>query len=342
MAPPIFRPLPPPSTRKRIRYDSDDVPIDGPYSPAPLVNTAYRLADGGLANFNDDENNNSSNDSDNYSSNHDLHSRKRSRSSHNYTPGWGRSVMSLVGGVAGRVWDFCWAGPLRGFYAGGGSGYDLKKGIYKDTSGFKITRDLEFEDSGWEDARMPHSAPVHTPIPGHFPDDDDPLVTASAAPTLGDGAADTHDDLQTSWMLVHNKLPSRETSPLRPARKVSRRSSTPRLTPRPSSARRQPLTPVRPSCGRFSTGPGLSPSHRRSNSHPRTQPQPPPGTPNSPRKTASPRDSASIEAARMAAAVRRREREEDASLSRLNEQLRAMIREGREALGTRVEIGDDE
>jgi hypothetical protein len=38
--------------------------------------------------------------------------------------------------------------------------------------------------------------------------------------------------------------------------------------------------------------------------------------------------------------MRRMEREEDASLQRLNEQLQAMIKEGKQALGTRVEVDD--
>jgi hypothetical protein len=43
---------------------------------------------------------------------------------------------------------------------------------------------------------------------------------------------------------------------------------------------------------------------------------------------------------RYAARVRRKEREEDASIQRLNKQLQAMIREGKEALGTTVEVDD--
>jgi hypothetical protein len=38
--------------------------------------------------------------------------------------------------------------------------------------------------------------------------------------------------------------------------------------------------------------------------------------------------------------MRRKEREEDASLQRLNKQLQAMIREGKEALGTTVVVDD--
>jgi hypothetical protein len=43
---------------------------------------------------------------------------------------------------------------------------------------------------------------------------------------------------------------------------------------------------------------------------------------------------------RYAAQIRRREREEDASIKRLNRQLQAMIREGKQALGSTVEVDD--
>jgi hypothetical protein len=48
----------------------------------------------------------------------------------------------------------------------------------------------------------------------------------------------------------------------------------------------------------------------------------------------------SVETQRHVAKLRKQEREEDASIRRLNEQLKAMIREGKEALGTRVEVDD--
>jgi hypothetical protein len=56
---------------------------------------------------------------------------------------------------------------------------------------------------------------------------------------------------------------------------------------------------------------------------------------------AKPRESpVSVETQRYVARMRRMEREEDASLQRLNEQLQAMIKEGKQALGTRVEVDD--
>ena len=48
----------------------------------------------------------------------------------------------------------------------------------------------------------------------------------------------------------------------------------------------------------------------------------------------------SVETQRYVAQMRRMEREEDASLRRLNRQLQTMIKEGKQALGTQVEIDD--
>lgn len=50
----------------------------------------------------------------------------------------------------------------------------------------------------------------------------------------------------------------------------------------------------------------------------------------------------SAEVSRHAARMRRREMEEDANLKRFNHQLQAMIREGKEALGTKFEVEEEE
>lgn len=70
------------------------------------------------------------------------------------------------------------------------------------------------------------------------------------------------------------------------------------------------------------------------------------GRPATPNKSQTPPTTAksplAIEAQRHVAKVRRIERENDASIRRLNKQLRDMIRQGKEALGTRVEIEEME
>ncbi|KAK2071664.1 hypothetical protein P8C59_006070 [Phyllachora maydis] len=40
--------------------------------------------------------------------------------------GWSSYALNTIGGVVGKVWHFCTAGAFRGFYAGGGVGYELK------------------------------------------------------------------------------------------------------------------------------------------------------------------------------------------------------------------------
>ncbi|KAJ3556635.1 hypothetical protein NPX13_g10092 [Xylaria arbuscula] len=42
--------------------------------------------------------------------------------------GWGAFAISTIGGVVGKVWEFCRTGGFRGFYAGGGKGYDMSRG----------------------------------------------------------------------------------------------------------------------------------------------------------------------------------------------------------------------
>ncbi|KAM3513415.1 hypothetical protein MY11210_002895 [Beauveria gryllotalpidicola] len=39
--------------------------------------------------------------------------------------GWGSVAINAVGGVVGRVWEFCKAGAFKGFYAGGGRGFAM-------------------------------------------------------------------------------------------------------------------------------------------------------------------------------------------------------------------------
>ncbi|OTB00396.1 hypothetical protein M426DRAFT_26626 [Hypoxylon sp. CI-4A] len=42
------------------------------------------------------------------------------------TSGWGSLALSTIGGVVGKVFEFCKTGVFRGFYAGGGKGYEIR------------------------------------------------------------------------------------------------------------------------------------------------------------------------------------------------------------------------
>lgn len=196
--------------------------------------------------------------------------------------GWGRTVINVVG----KVLDLCWSGAFRGFYAGGGQGYDMQAG-----SPAPFTASWEAGPSSAEKERI-----FRTPIPGQYPD----------------------EDIDRSWVVI----PSDPTDPF-VGDAASSPSARPRRIHQASSPRRRPA--VIPKLNKRPS------SSMRPSTPTRHQ-----GLP-SPRLREGPR---SAEMQRYAAQMRRREREEDASIKRLNRQLQAMIREGKQALGSTVEVDD--
>lgn len=313
--------------------------LEGP-SPLPLINTDYILANGGEDHQQldlKDTKENLAEEQDyrpnryRYNSlitdqqpaliggNKDVGSRKRSRSDaaemaaqqipapSPATPGWGRAVFSVVG----KVWDFCSTIAFRGFSAGGGDSYQVATPASKEASHLQPGPQLDPFTSGGDS----------TPIPGQYPDEEaehlrdrEPWVFVQESPSLKFSSA-------------------RSPSPTYFSRKVPRRSAA----HRPQS-RRSLVNPLRPITKR----PTLNPL--QSAAVPSISPTGRPSTPNkqplSPTRGSLPGSPASREAQRFAAQVRRREREEDASFQKMNDQLKALIREGREALGSRVEVDD--
>ncbi|KAB8209949.1 CoA binding domain-containing protein [Aspergillus parasiticus] len=200
---------------------------------------------------------------------------------------WSRAVLDVVG----KVWDFCWSGAFRGFYAGGGRGYSMTAGDPSVSMGP--------DDHSWQPTTEKHdlssaSAGVHgwsesTPLSGDHHD----------------------DDLHHNWVVVGRDEFGYEVSPLARRRAHRRTPSYGHLR------RRQPVKRT------FVSQPAsiTTKSHFSAPAKPRETP-------------------VSVETQRYMAQKRRMEREEDASLARLNRQLQAMIKEGQQALGTRVEVDD--
>ncbi|WEW59607.1 hypothetical protein PRK78_005082 [Emydomyces testavorans] len=320
----------------RISWGEDQsTQFNDPTSPAPLVNTDYRLAGGGLESHKlslatattaleyDDNGAELDYRPSRYStfpmtitSERNKRKRERPPSSGNDTEqadgpsspsssGWGRAMINLVGGVAGKVWDFCWSGAFRGFYAGGGRGYGM------DASAANAFTTPSLDQSAWEKLNQTsdlfdnkHVKPNDNLVNGWQQADNDWVLVKNEK-----------DFVETNSSSVFGKVP-RRTGVMRHV--GSRRPAIRAVPKRPS------LTPIKPS----------SISHQASFT-PSTNSQ----TANNPSKT-SKESPLAIEAQRYAAKVRRREREEDASIRRLNQQLKAMIREGKEALGTKIEIDD--
>ncbi|KAJ5484071.1 hypothetical protein N7539_005867 [Penicillium diatomitis] len=198
--------------------------------------------------------------------------------------GWGRTVINVVG----KVLDLCWSGAFRGFYAGGGQGYDLPTSLPSDTT------------PSWEKESMlsekEKECLFHSPIPGQYPE----------------------DELERSWVVIPSTTTHEFTPDLAATRSMRSRRVHQASSPRRRSAV-MPKSQKKTSASRGSSTPTQSPSLP------------------SPRLREGP-DSAEMK--RVAAQIRRREREEDASIKRLNRQLQAMIREGKQALGSKVEVDD--
>ncbi|RAK99227.1 uncharacterized protein BO80DRAFT_446788 [Aspergillus ibericus CBS 121593] len=197
---------------------------------------------------------------------------------------WSRAVL----GVVGKVWDFCWGGAFRGFYAGGGRGYTMTA---EDVSLPLPAPSTEKENFIFAPTPQPQQGPA-SPLPGKYPDE---------------------DDLNRSWVMVSAREGFGDEASPSQRRRVHRRTPAHAHSRRRSQGKRTLMTPHAPSMptrAQFST-------------------------------PAKPRESpVSVETQRYMAQKRRMEREEDASLARLNRQLQAMIKEGQQALGTRVEVND--
>ncbi|MCJ1234301.1 hypothetical protein MMC14_002260 [Varicellaria rhodocarpa] len=406
------------ANRKRLRHDSADlstlhsaptnrwssissVPAsiaNNPdvISPAPFVNTKYRLA-GGLdtptasTRFGYDENtyngyspdqayrrgrgwsNTGSATSESYFPHissalaKDGNGRRRGLSNTPRT-GWGKAVVTAFGGVAGKVWEFCKTGAFRGFYAGGGQDWAISPPIssYQPDSG---------HSSNWLDDTVSMSVAT-TPftsinLPGHFPDSDfipnylSHDHTPPSRPAKRVHLDNSNNDPGATWVLVtastdsppplphESPTPSRipvRKPPKQPASSPSPRRCRPSLLPIRSStisssyARSTTNANNRTASSASSRSTLITPTRERANPlHPRCSPhlQSAKVSPikhndtNNKNNTASP---LSPEALRFQADLRRRDEEENRELGRLNRRLKAMIREGKEALGTRVDV----
>jgi hypothetical protein len=256
----------------------------------------------------------------------DRNGQGRPLSSPNGAPSssWGHFVATIVGGVTGKLWEFCRAGAFTGFYAGGGKGYNIENS--KGTNTMRNSGIWEDIDESRALDRFDRSA---TPVPGQYPeDDDDDIEWSSSRPAkrlqTGTGAG---------WVMVSEELDL--ASPKPTSRLPSRRQTaiTAQGLPRPPLVSRRSLGPAtkRASGIPLSGSPAVHLGRPTLTPHKRSAPDisSADGSPLSP------------EAVRYVQERRREERQADASIRRLNDQLKQMIQEGKAALGTKIEVVDD-
>ena len=295
--------------------------------------------------------------------------RPRGHTQQQESTGWSKSAFSVVGAVVGKAWEFCKAGAtvFTGFRAGGGQAY---------TNEFDSVAKFETIDNNWESEKNHYDFEIRvsTPLPGRYPGEDfsyiqpeDALPEESPSrPTkrrqVSGGFRD--EEIAKNWVVVPNptapSLQPRSRPPLRPSnshvshpslavssRPPSRASMLP--TSRPvsraslvsTSNPRRSLAPR----GSHAGSQALSPSRGASFASPRSPASRIPRATGSPlREVRAPQQEspAAREAKKWKALKRKEEREADESIRRLDAQLKAMIREGKEALGTKIEVLDDD
>ncbi|KAH8880270.1 hypothetical protein GQ53DRAFT_625038, partial [Thozetella sp. PMI_491] len=320
--------------------------------------------------------------------------------------GWSTFAFSTIGGVVGKVWQFCKGGAFRGFQAGGGQSYELQ-----GTPSRPSEHPEHPEHTEQSEPRPGDGSPEHN-VPGGFPRFD--YYEASTPESTPQPAAkrrqvSEHNELQRNWVLVdepqsagpkrfipqgraggrsrHSIHGTGGASNRRINVPVSRLSGGPHMTRRaslrishagsPNLSAREPAsfaqprspvtydTPSRIPAPSHAAGPGANPfagiaRPRSSSRHGRvSSPAPSPNgghrrntstaasTASGSRRgrleaddiEASPRLSA--EAKQLAQKKLAAERDTDARVDAFNARLLKMIRQGKEALGTTVEVLDD-
>lgn len=336
-----------PTTSGTPRAYSAGFPITRSAAPAEEVTLSSLLAPSTHVISNDARKSDSATDSSAFSP--DLVPESSARTN------WKSSLFSAAAAVAGGLLDFCRNTKFLGFRAGGGSPYDESSraldgdGDQAPNTPGPLTKKHDTRQFSW-------GAPN---LPGHYPADDgwgnstihedDPHETRSAKRRQISQGGD--------WVMVSPTSPPDPT----PSRSVSH-SNIPRPSPRPPTIRRvnpsasprrtsyQPTALASSSSGRRTSTINHTSKYLRSarsmssfSSHSTGTMQ---NTSNDydATTTHSPRGSTmtSADVARFRNKKEREERQQDASLRKLNDQLRAMIREGKAALGTKVEVELDE
>ncbi|KAI0841368.1 hypothetical protein F5Y06DRAFT_218890 [Hypoxylon sp. FL0890] len=321
---------------------------------------------------------------------------------------WGSVALSKIGGVVGKVFQFCTAGVFRGFYAGGGKGYEMRAPTRQQSTS---------NEQAWCNEHDIPTLPALGPsaTPGGFPQSDyspsqrgfSPESTpppAAKRRQINDGFPS--DELRRNWVLVQDspektrpqsraseapmsRTPQQVFPPVlhrrinRPVSRVNTPSYARRQSSRISHAgaasltnrepasfasprAQSPVPPYTPSRIPVSTrpqSPSLSPT--RLSQQPSFIPSPSIHPKRSHRRNHSTASAASrassrvrrresaqglednsprldAEAKNLAAKRIQEEMETDLRMNDLNARLRDMIRQGKEALGTKIEVELDD
>ncbi|KAH7314360.1 hypothetical protein BKA65DRAFT_516651 [Rhexocercosporidium sp. MPI-PUGE-AT-0058] len=281
--------------------------------------------------------------------------------------GWSKTTIQVAGAVVGKVWEFCKssAAVFRGFQAGGGTRYQINP---SRTFG-------PVEQSMWEEKDEFRGERESTPLPGQYPIEELEYIpdymdrpTPEHTPPRPskrrqisanqESLVNAQEELAKNWVVVPpTSTPSKPAQPRlsrfsQPTASSTSRRSVAGTSNRPASRAGfgTPVSARRPGLSTQSSrishagSPALNPGRGASYASPRSPANSASRIPcatGSPLRNmnAPPQESpAAKEAKRWATLKKKEEREADESIRRLDAQLKAMIREGKEALGTKIEV----
>ncbi|KAF2805543.1 uncharacterized protein BDZ99DRAFT_490577 [Mytilinidion resinicola] len=257
-----------------------------------------------------------------------------------------RNLITMVGGVAGKLVQYC-AVPFRGFHAGGGQGYDIQGGVSESNVWEKLSMNPELK-----------AFPDASTLPGRFPEDNYGVLSIASVDETRPRTIKRQCTDDREWVMVQD------------SGDADSRASSPRLSERRLPALSTPLSPSqipRPvsRAGSMAHGSSERPSRiplSRRTSSARVSLVSNTGSPAF-RKTASfasPRareynrqsygspvmfqvqqtSPLPAESQRLINKVKRDEMEEELRLRKMSAQTKLMLRQAREALGSKFEIED--
>lgn len=391
-----YREYPSQTSRKRPRLEVDRESHSSAYeaglecsehellslgSPSPMVNTNYFLKDGldtpgGWEAQQDDLFHMADTERDyrlnRFTKQSDIPQTPTQSSNHNplglqpssqTISGWHlrKTAWAVTGGLAGKIFNFCWNTTFRGFSAGGGVAYHL------DTATLRtIAYATKGNPSGAKDVFS--SEYEKEEAPGAFPEQSG-SASCTSRPRLRQGSSYTPTQKQprpglgdstrsNSWVLVEHEQDDEGMKS--PARKRSRASIA-------GGSRKQASRPLM-SVHRASGGASYASSRSRTSSYSGTQTRANQAQlamsptksllsednqhrPSHSSVASSHRRQSSLAAEHQSPASpeiesyqrqkRREDKKQNADFRRLNAQLQDMIRQGKEALGSKVEIVND-
>jgi hypothetical protein len=254
------------------------------------------------------------------------------------------SILGLVGGVAGKLFQFCTV-PFRGFQAGGGQRYTVD-------SQEEIAMRLGLQDDMFSHQM---AGPVQHATSRGFPQDDYGVKSIDSIDSEHLERPRMAKRLRTAdnWVVIGNdgETESTPSTPRLSERRVPHQHISPSQLPRPTpragvttpSMQRPSLIPVsrRSTMDRRSlhgSAKSGSSSHERQRSYSRLSFGSPAMPVEKAKKAASPLPK---DSQRLINKVRREEMEEDARMRRMSSQMSAMLREAKQALGSKFEIEDE-